>query len=349
NVGESDPQNLLGKRDFDFFSVELAEQYYADEQVIIRSGEPISDKKTSFVDRISGNQGWDSTTKVPLLNSEGEIVGIVGMSMDSSERKRAEEAVKAYSERLEEMVEERTRALQDAQEQLVRREKLVVLGQLAGGVGHELRNPLVSIKNVAYFLNMVLENPDAEVREMLHTLDPEVTVAEKIISSLLDFARTRPPVRHFVNVNDIIMETLSHIPLPDSPVVEVVLQLMNDLPAISADPDQLSQIFGNLIRNGIQAMPDEGQLTIRTNLESPEWLTVSVTDTGVGISGENLAKLFQPLFTTKAKGIGLGLALVKTLVEGHGGMVVVESQVGKGSTFSVKLPLEAIPFVKGGT
>jgi len=284
-----------------------------------------------------------------------------------AERIRAEEELKKYRDQLEELVEERTGELREAQERLIRQEKLAILGQLAGGVGHELRNPLGAIKNATYFLNMVLENPDLDTREMLEVLDKEVNTAEKIISGLLDYARARPPTRRKVDVNQVVRETLSRTSLPGAPRVEVVPQLDEDLPLILADPDQLSQVFGNIIRNGIQAMttpsspPQAGgkqgaqvggkqgglRLTITTALESPEWVTVSVADTGAGIPEENLEKIFEPLFTTRAKGIGLGLALVKTLVEGHGGTIRVESQVGEGSTFTVRLPLGTSTPAKG--
>jgi signal transduction histidine kinase len=253
------------------------------------------------------------------------------------ERRRADEALEEYSERLEEMVEERTKELREAQEQLVRREKLAVLGQLAGGVGHELRNPLGAIKNAAYFLNMVLEEPDPEVKETLEILEKEVATSERTISSLLDFARTKSPVWRKVHLKEVVQEALSRAPVPEN--VEVVSQLDGRLPIILADPDQLSQVFGNIVLNAVQAMPDGGQLIVESQVPSPEWVAVSFADTGVGIPEEHLDKLFEPLFTTKAKGIGLGMAVTKTLVEGHGGKIEVESEVGKGSTFTVRLPI----------
>jgi signal transduction histidine kinase len=120
--------------------------------------------------------------------------------------------------------------------------------------------------------------------------------------------------------------------------VQVATQLEEALPPTPADPDQLAQVLGNLTLNAVQAMPQGGRLDIQSLIPSPGWVAVSISDTGVGIPPENLHKLFEPLFTTKARGIGLGLALVKSLVEGHGGKVEVESEVGQGSTFTVSLP-----------
>ena len=251
---------------------------------------------------------------------------------------RAEKDLRKYSENLEEMVDERTKELRDAQEQLVRSEKLAVLGQLAGGVGHELRNPLGSIKNAAYFLKMALEKPEPEVKETLEILNKEVATSEHIISSLLDFARPKPPTRHKVEINHLLQEALSRTKVPEK--IKVVSKLDKSLPQILADPEQLGQVFRNLILNAIQAMPDGGQLEIRSEVSPPAQLAISFADTGVGIPEDNLEKLFEPLFTTRAKGIGLGLAITKTLVEGHKGTIEVQSKLGKGSIFTVRLPLE---------
>ncbi len=118
----------------------------------------------------------------------------------------------------------------------------------------------------------------------------------------------------------------------------MVRRLDETLPTILADPKQLDQVFENLSLNAVQAMAKGGQLTIKSEAPSPEWVTVSFIDTGVGMDKETMAKVFEPLFATKAKGIGLGLALTKVLVEGHGGTIDVESKVGKGTRFTIRLP-----------
>ena len=283
-------------------------------------------------------------TAEPVKDADGNLTSAVHIVRDITERKLAEEILKKYSEQLEEMVEDRTQELREAQEQLLRREKLAVLGQLAGSVAHELRNPLGVIKNSAYFLNMILDDSDPEVKHGLQILNREVGRSDQIIKSLLDFARSKPPDRQELNVNDVVRETLSQNVVTES--IKVDSQLDETLPTIFADPTQLRQVFDNLICNAIQAMPEGGRLGVGTSKvsEGPpksEWIAVSITDTGVGIPQENLEKLFEPLFTTKSKGIGLGLALVKDLVEGNGGSIEVESNdtPGKGSTFTVRLPI----------
>jgi signal transduction histidine kinase len=260
-----------------------------------------------------------------------------------TERQRAEEALKEYSERLEEMVEERTQELRDAQEQLVRREKLAVLGQLAGGMGHELRNPLGVISNAVYFLQMMQPDADETTKEYLGIISSEVRDADKIVSDLLDFSRTRFPDREKVAVSDLVAQVLERRPAPEN--VEVTTKIALDLPPVFVDPRHIGQVLGNLVTNAYQAMPEGGYLTIETSEVSgkpPRSVALSITDTGCGIPEKHKAKIFEPLFTTRAKGIGLGLAVSKNLVEANGGSIEVESpstklragEEGKGSTLA---------------
>ena len=229
-----------------------------------------------------------------------------------------------------------TKQQKRAEEQLIRNERLTILGKIAGGISHELRNPLGAIKNSVYFLNMVLEEPEPDVKASLEILDKEIVTAENIITSILDFARSKPPKLSKVDINDLIKRTLSKITLPDN--IKVINQLDKTLVSIQADPDQLTQVLNNIITNAIQAMPEGGQMIVNSENSSPNWVMISIKDTGNGIPKEILGRLFEPLFTTKAKGIGLGLPITKTLVESHGGTIEVHSEVGKGSTFSFKLP-----------
>ncbi len=231
-------------------------------------------------------------------------------------------------------LEEKTRALETAQEELVRKERLAILGQLAGGVSHELRNPLGVMKNSVYYLKMVLPE-DERVRKHLGIMEREVTTATRIVSDLLDFARTKPPSQAPTDLSEVVREVLDRTPLAEN--VEVVARLAPDLPPISVDALQVQQVLGNLITNGAQAMPEGGTLTIETT-RTEGGARVAVSDTGVGIPPENLEKIFQPLFTTKAKGIGLGLAVAQGLAESNGGTISVESTVGRGSRFLVVFP-----------
>ncbi len=262
---------------------------------------------------------------------------VAKLEEEVAERKRVVEELQRHRERLEKLVEQRTKELEDTREQLELNERLAVLGQLASGVGHELRNPLGAIKNAAYFLNMVIEEPEEEVKETLEILEQEVVASERVISSLLDFASQKPPILRKVDLKDVVNKALSGINVPGN--VEVVSQIDEALPEVIADPDQLGQVFTNIAYNAVQAMPEGGRLAVECQASGSEKVIISITDTGVGIPAEVLPKLFEPLFTTRAKGIGLGLAVAKTLVEGHGGTIEVQSEMGQGTTFTVILPL----------
>jgi signal transduction histidine kinase len=222
-------------------------------------------------------------------------------------------------------------ALREAQEELVRKEKLAALGQLAGGVGHELRNPLGVIKNSVYYLNMILPQ-DEKIRKHLGILDREVANSDRIVTELLDFARVKASVREAASLVTIVRGALERLSVPES--VTVQLELDESMPAVLVDAQQVGQILLNFLQNAVQAMPDGGRVTVSAG-EDRECVFATVEDTGVGVPPENLTKIFQPLFTTKAKGIGLGLALARDLAEANGGRISVESTVGRGSRFVV--------------
>jgi len=251
------------------------------------------------------------------------------------ERQRAKEALKEYSERLEEMVEERTKELKDAQEALIRQEKLAILGELAGGVGHELRNPLGVMSNAVFYLKTILDKADEKTGEYLDILSSEIGNANKIVSDLLSFSRTRPAEREKITVAELVAQVLEKQPAPEN--VEVTTSIASDLPSVFVDPRQIDQVLTNLITNAYQAMPEGGKMTINAQAEK-EQVSLSIADTGSGISKENITKLFEPLFTTRARGIGLGLAVSRSLAEANGGSIEVESEEGRGSTFIVVLP-----------
>ncbi|MBL7177824.1 MAG: PAS domain S-box protein [Desulfobacteraceae bacterium] len=278
-------------------------------------------------------------TVSPIKDMHGKVTNAIVQHKDTTELKRAEEALKKYSERLEQMVEERTKELKDAQEQLVRREKLAILGQLAGGVGHELRNPLGVISNAVYYLKMVMPDAEETIKEYLETISEEVNRSTKIISDLLDFSRIKSVERKEIAVSDLGTQALEKQPVPEN--VKMATTIPSDLPPVFVDNKQINQVLLNLVTNACQAMPEGGKLSISA-IAKQDKVHVSVTDTGSGISKENMEKLFEPLFTTKARGIGLGLAVSKNLVEANGGSIKVESEKGKGSTFTVILPTKEV-------
>lgn len=288
-----------------------------------------------------------------LKDSAGSLKGLIVVARDIAARKQAEMMLQEYSQRLEEMVAERTRELEEAQERLVRKEKLAILGQLAGGVSHELRNPLGAIKNAVYFLTMALEQPEPEVQEIIQILQREIDQCTRTVSNLLDFARPKMPVLNPVDLRLLVDEVLTDQVLPE--YVQAEVKVDSALPPVMADADQLRMVFSNLIRNAVQAMQppssteagdlERKQLQITAAMDfARNEVAISFQDSGAGILPDHMSKLFEPLFTTKAKGIGLGLALIKLLIEGHNGCVQAKSEVGRGSTFIVHLPIN--PAVK---
>lgn len=268
-------------------------------------------------------------------DARGQARLILGTAQDITERKQHEAALQEYSERLEAMVEERTQQLRAAQEQLVRQERLAVLGQLAGGVAHELRNPLGVINNAVYFLKMVLSNADALTTEYLEIIAARVQDAEKIVADLLNISRSRPSEQRMTAVAALVDDVLRRQPPPAG--VRVATSIPADLPPVCIDPRQIGQVLDNLVINAYQAMPDGGQLSLSVQAEQAQ-LRLAVGDTGVGIAAEHVAHIFEPLFSTKEHGIGLGLTVSQNLVEVNGGTLTVESVAGQGSTFTLTLP-----------
>ena len=243
-------------------------------------------------------------------------------------------------EELEDRVRERTQQLEAAQEELVRKEKLALLGQVADTVGHELRNPLGVMNNAVYFLQTVLVDADETTREYLGIIKEEIGDAERIVSDLLDAVRTKPPQPEMVAVAGLIEHVLRKCAMPSS--IPVRIDISDTLPAIRVDPRQMHQVLCNLITNAVEAMPEGGVLEISALADpAAKSVTIAFKDSGSGIGPEQRAKLFQPMFTTKARRVGLGLAVVKNLTRANDGSVGVESAPGEGSRFFVTLPSDA--------
>ncbi len=301
-----------------------------------------------FMRRKNGSQFLGEVNGV--LYRGVDHVGTIGIIRDITKRKKIEDEIRRLNANLERRVEQRTQALQEAQGQLVRQEKLATLGQLAGGVGHELRNPLGAINTSAYYLKLVLPDANEKVKQHLAMIEQEVFTASRIIGDLLDFGRVVTPDQKPVSVSELIELALKRFPPP--PSVRVTRRIPADLPHIFADPLHAEQILGNLITNACQAMPapragrptsakDDSRLSISARLKD-NMLAISVRDNGSGISPENMDQLFEPLFTTKARGIGLGLAVSKKLALANNGRIEVRSVLGKGSTFTLYLPVSGI-------
>lgn len=227
--------------------------------------------------------------------------------------------------------------LKSAHEKIVRSERLATIGRMAGIVSHEMRNPLSVIRNSVYFLEMKMGGTgDEKIRKHLRILDFEVKKADKIISDILDFARIKPPSLEKTDINMLVKESLKKASLPEDVCAQTCFE--DALPVLLLDILQIKQVFLNIISNSVQAMSNKKELEVKTALTG-EFVSISFKDTGCGIPKENLNKIFEPLFSTKAKGIGLGLTACRGIVEGHKGEIMVESEPENGTMFIVKLPL----------
>jgi signal transduction histidine kinase len=275
----------------------------------------------------------------PYLKKKNHLTKTLAERIGSAIRQlELEQSLQSYYAQLEDEVEKRTKDLEQVQEKLIRSERLAAVGELASGVGHELRNPLNVIRNCAYLLNMNLaDKGDAETLETLKVLDKQIDISNKIVTDLLDFTRIKPPSLARVNLHNLIKESLSWVEIPKN--VTVAANLNGNSPQVRVDAEQIGRIFANIIANAVQAMNGQGELKIDT-LEEDGYAWARFSDTGCGISEENMGKIFEPLFTTKPRGIGLGLAISRRLAEQNESKIEVASQVGKGTTFTVKLPLE---------
>lgn len=213
-------------------------------------------------------------------------------------------------------------------------ERLATIGQVAGGVAHEIRNPLNVIKTSVYFL-LHAKNPSPEkTAAHLARIERQVGAADEVVTALNDFARLAAPNMKPLDMEPFLREVLELNPLGDA--VRIELACHEVAPPALGDAQQLRIVFGNLIRNARDAMPDGGLLAI-TVRGSEHGVEIAVTDTGVGIRGEDLGKIMEPLYSTKARGIGLGLAITRAIVEKHNGQIEVASESGQGSTFTVRL------------
>jgi len=239
--------------------------------------------------------------------------------------------------------ERRARAeLSAAQEQLIQAEKLTSLGQMAASIAHEVNNPLAGVLVYTQLLTKKLNSDKLSKKSALGYLskmDSELTRSTKLIRNLLDFARQSPPTLREVDLNEVVNQALdlaTHS--AELQHIQVIKELDPSLPKLMADFDQLQQVCTNLILNAIQAMPEGGGLTLRTSADSEGQLNIEVQDTGCGISPENMRKLFTPFFTTKGKGVGLGLAVTYGIIQRHKGRIEVQSKEGEGTTFTIHLP-----------
>jgi PAS domain S-box-containing protein len=223
------------------------------------------------------------------------------------------------------------------EEKLLKAERFAAIGELAGMIGHDLRNPLTSIQGAAYYLKIkYAKEMNAPAKEMLETIERSIQYSNKIINDLLDYSREIKLEPEETTPKALVANALS---LVSNPSDVRLINLTMDSPSFSVDTGKMSRVFVNIIKNACDAMPNGGTLTV-ASAEAERSLEILFQDTGIGIPLEYIDKLWTPLFTTKAKGMGFGLPICKRIVEAHGGKIQVQSVPEKGTTFTIVLPLD---------
>ena len=304
--------------------------------------------------RISvGGLRWTlaASARQPLVGSFANAVPwiILGVGLSSAAvaigtilmlQRRRDYALRLVGERTAEL-ETSMRELESTQARLVFQERLATIGQVAAAVGHELRNPLGVLTNALYLIRSALpDGADGRVARNLDTADREIGAMVIIVESMLDFARDREPLLDSLDLAELVEEALSVAPPP--PGVEVVHAGLDGLLPVTADRQQLRQVLLNLISNGYEAMGDRGLLTIEGGADD-ERFSLSVSDTGSGMDEETANHVFDAFYTRKAKGIGLGLAVSKRIVDAHGGTITAESAWESGRRSRLRSRASASP------
>jgi len=273
-----------------------------------------------------------------FANIEGED-GIYLSGRDITERRRFRQNLKELSENLEKKVMERTKELRESQDQLIQSEKLSIIGELAMGVAHEVRNPLATIKLIAQHLERKCAD-NAQI-EKLKTIQRNINRIDKIVYDLLNISRPSRSNYAYHNVNKILDRiglVLKNFP---SENIRLIKKYETELPQTWFNSDLLEQVFFNLLSNAMRAMKNGGKLYITTRFDSiRKGIIIKFEDTGVGISEGNLKNIFTPFFTTFKEGTGLGLSICQNIINEHKGNISVESKLGKGTIFTIFLPLE---------
>jgi PAS domain S-box-containing protein len=307
---------------------------------VFEEGKAIDTHEYSSTD-INGNSYTVELIATPIKDKDGKVVAALELAVDITEKKRMQSKLAEYSQKLEKLVEQKTDQLKQTQAKLVKSERLAAIGELAAMVGHDLRNPLTGIKGATYYLRSKCgASTDSRAKGMLKTIEECIDYSNKIVNDLLEYSTEMKLDLTETNAKTLIARSKSIVKYPAN--VRVV-DVVDDEPTIMVDEAKMCRAFGNIIKNAIDAMPEGGTLTI-TSTKMEDELEIVFRDTGTGMSEETLDKLrlWVPLFTTKAKGMGFGLAICKRIMEAHGGKIRVESQLGKGTTVTVSFPLRPV-------
>jgi len=319
-------------------------------------GQPLKHLKDGTSELADGNLGYQ--LEVDSTDEAGELAS--SFNRMSLQLRAANEEIVAWAKTLEDRVDQKTRELKRAHEHVLHVEKMATIGKMAAVVAHEINNPLSGILTYAKLLKKWIQRGEAETskkndaEQCLDLIADESRRCGDLVKNLLTFSHTSPMNVQTTDLNTVVDRSVRLVAHQlELNGVELHLDLPSNLPAIQCDPGQIEQVLLALIMNAIDAMPRGGNLWVSTRMgdESDE-LAIEVRDDGSGIPPEILPNIFEPFLTTKetGKSVGLGLAVSQNIIEGHRGRVDVHSEVGKGTTFTVTLPVEGggVPLVASG-
>ena len=297
---------------------------------------PLSiDSKTVGTIGLANKPSGFSDYDAKMASAFGKIASVALTNSNMLEMlEEKEKRLRSYNENLEKLVEERTNQLKTS-------ERFAAIGQTASMVGHDIRNPLQSIISELYLAKEELKNlSDSGLKsillESICNIEHDVGYINKIVQDLQDYTRKITPNMENFDLDELLKRIVFNRRHPEN--VKISLQVSRNVRKLSTDSALLTRILTNLVNNAIQAMPNGGELAIKASKHGKKAI-IAVEDTGSGIPEEVQTKLFTPLFTTKSKGQGLGLAVVKRLTEGLGGSIDFSSEEGKGAKFFVALPI----------
>lgn len=282
------------------------------------------------------------TSDLEIPNNEiGELAQAMVQMAERLQARRAEilsaqRQLSYVNQELEKRVEERTRELKAATSELVKAERLAAIGQMASIISHEIRNPLAVISNATRLLKVLVSSPNPKAVKQFGIIEAEIKQANSIISEVLGYARTREMMLSTIDLNSYLREILLSQPLTPGLIVQD--QIDPESVRIKIDAEEMKQALRNVISNAVEAMQGSGTLTVGTRV-GRRLVCIFVSDTGPGIAEELRRKIFAPFFTTKARGTGLGLAVVGKAIARHKGKLFITSEVGKGACFQIYLKI----------
>ena len=315
NLGCSDEAEAIGKTDFDFFPKEIAEAFFADDQIVLKEGKAVINREEKMVSK-DGRTRWLLTSKIPWRDAAGKIIGLIGIGRDITDKKELEAQI-AQAQRMES------------------------IGRVATGIAHDLNNILTPILISIEILRAKLQ--DEEYLKMLAKAEASAHRGADILKQMLWFSRGLNGHHGPVNLQQLTGDIAQFTTETFGKSIHVEKQIAADLGTVNGDSAQLHQVLMSLCSNARDAMPKGGALRIvahNADVDGRRYVVLEVADTGMGIAPELANRIFEPFFTTKAVGHGLGLSTAHSIVKGHRGFIKVESQPGHGATFRVYLPVQ---------